>query len=200
MLVISRVLGTVGLLMLIACQSKHLSSEALVKYVNDPTHRLRQVQQVGSTEVSVTYQPVDLLVARDLPVELHKQSALDSLRKKYSSSTFFLLSIARNGREVLQPKEGFSNYSMLLQTLAFQMREHVLLTTSQGDTLQPSNYYLDRTYASAGATQLLFAFPALPTAGTWRFRLLECGLGTGNLTFSFDASSLRDTPALLLAD
>jgi len=123
---------------------------------------------------------------------------VDSLRKQYRDAAFFMLSIARNQREVLQPAEGFADYSTLLQTLAFRMGEHVQLVTSQGDTLRPVNYYLDRTYASASATQLLFAFPKPPFTGSWRFQLRECGLGTGNLSFSFGAPQLAAAPTLAL--
>lgn len=185
-----------GLTVLSACQPTHLSADALAKYVADPANHLRQVQQTGNTEVSVTYQPVDLLIARELSEPPYRPSAVDSLRKKYQDATFFVLAIARNQREVLQPTEGFSDYSELLQTLAFRMSDRVRVLTSQGDTLRPANYYLDRTYASASATQLLFAFPRLPPTGTWRFQLQECGLETGNLQFAFETSAIAATPAL----
>ena len=188
----------VGLALLGACQPTHLPADALADYVADPSHHLRQVQRVGNTEVGVTYQPLDLLVARDAPNNLHSQVAIDSLRHKYQGSTFFLLSLSRNGQEVLQPKAGFADYSELLQTLAFRMGEHVQLITSQGDTLRPSNYYLDRTYASANASQLLFAFPKLPSSGTWRFRIQEFGLATGNLSFLFEAPLVLAAPSLAL--
>ncbi len=181
-----------------ACQPTTLPAEALADYVADPAHQLRQVQQIGNTEVSVAYQPTDLLVTRELQGQQSSRAAVDSLRKKYRNSAFFLLSIARNGREVLQPKEGFAEYSELLQTLAFRMSDHVRLITSQGDTLRPANYYLDRTYASASASQLLFAFPAPASRGTWRFQLLECGLGTGNLSFPFEAHAASTVPSLAL--
>jgi len=190
---------SLGILALLSsCQPASLPAQGLAAYVVDPAHELRQVQQVGELEVGVTYQPVDLLAARELPEFITRQAALDSLRDKYRGSTFFLLSIARNGREVLQPGEGFSQYSDLLQTLSFRMGDYVRLITSRGDTLRPTNYYLDRTYASAGASQLLFAFPAVPATGTWRFQLRECGLGTGNLAFPFDAQRVYEVPVLAL--
>ena len=187
-----------GLISLTACQPTQLPPEALASYVADPAHQLCQVQHVGGTEVRVTYQPPDLLVARSLPETSYRQATVDSLRKQYRDGAFFMFSIARNQREVLQPTEGFADYSALLQTLAFRMGEHVRLLTSRGDTLRPVNYYLDRTYASASATQLLFAFAKPPTTGDWRFQLRECGLGTGNLSFSFDAARLAAAPTLAL--
>lgn len=194
----ARALLTASLASLAACQPSQLPADALASYVADPAHQLCQVQQIGSTEVSVTYQPVDLLVARSLSALPPRPATVDSLRKQYRDATFFMLSIARNHREVLQPAEGFADYSTLLQTLAFRMGENVQLVTGQGDTLRPVNYYLDRTYASASATQLLFAFPKPPVTGDWRFQLRECGLGTGNLSFSFGAPQLAAAPTLAL--
>jgi len=179
-----------------ACQPTQLSADALANYVADPSNHLRQVQQTGNMEVSVTYQPVDLLVARELSAPPYSPLAVDSLRKNYHNATFFVLAISRNQHEILQPTEGFATYSDLLQTLAFRMNDHVRILTSQGDTLRPTNYYLDRTYASANATQLLFAFPRLPLTGTWKFQLQECGLGTGNIQFLFEAPILAATPTL----
>lgn len=186
------------LALLSSCQPTSLPAQGLAAYVADPAHELQQVQQVGEFEIGVTYQPVDLLAARELPEFTTHQAVLDSLRDKYRGSTFFSLSIARNGREVLQPSEGFSQYSALLQTLSFRMGDYVRLISSRGDTLRPTNYYLDRTYASAGASQLLFAFPAVPATGTWHFQLRECGLGTGNLVFPFDAQHFYEVPVLAL--
>lgn len=183
-----------------SCRHSMLSGEEMAAYVADTAHGLKQIQQVGDVEVSVTYQPVDLLITRELMGLPLRQAAVDSLRKKYHNTTFFLLSVSRNQRELLQPKEGFTAYSDLLQTLSFQMNEHVRLLTSQGDTIKPSNYYLDRTYGSANATQLLFAFPKISSAGIWQFQMQECGLGTGNLRFAFDASLPDSVPTLALAD
>lgn len=187
-----------GLLLLqTACQPQQLAPEALNDYVFNPQHHLQQVQQVGDIEAKVTYQPVDLLVARDLPSPVPPQPAvLDSLRHRYRGTTYFLLALARHQHELLQPREGFAPYSNLLQTLAFEMPQHVRLVTSQGDTLRPSNYYFDRTYAGAAATQLLFAFPTPTSTGTWCFQLQECGLGIGNLSFPFAAAQLATAPTL----
>ena len=183
---------------LCACHPTELPPEGLAAYINNPSNGVSQTQRIGQTQVSVTYQPPDLLVMRELQNGSISLRAVDSLRGKYSHSIYFLLSIAHNGREVLQPKEGFAQYSDLLQTLSFHMDQHVCLITSRGDTLRPVNYYLDRTYAAGRASQLLFAFTEVPSTGTWQFYLLECGLQTGSVSFAFDTEAIRKVPAMTI--
>lgn len=179
-----------------ACRPTELPAEALAAYVDDPAHDLHQVQQVAGVNIQVTYQPIDLLVSRELQGQVTTQAQCDSLRRKYAGSIYFLLSLSRDGKELLQPREGFTEYSALLQTLAFRMNDYTRLVTSQGDTLRPANYYLDRTYASASSSQLLFAFPQVPLTGTWQFQVRECGLGIGNVSFPFEAKTASSAPTL----
>lgn len=180
------------------CQPAKLKPEELSHYVTDPDHGLLQSQKIGGTEISVTYQPGELLVAREAQVLESEPMLIDSLRQQYSKAAYFLLSISRDGQDVLQPTQDFAHYSELLQTLAFHMDEQVRLITSQGDTLRPTNYYLDRTAAGANASHLLLAFPKPTSTGTWRLHLRECGLGTGDLWFTFDAQQVQAVPTLLL--
>lgn len=180
------------------CQPMSLPPDQFATYVADPDHGLLQQQQIGDTEVTVTYQPVELLVAREVQAIGSNPIVVDSLRRQYGKATYFLLTISRHGQDILQPNEGFARYSELLQTLAFQLDKHARLITSQGDTLRPANYYLDRTTTTAGASRMLLAFPKLPITSSWRFQLRECGLGTGDLTFPFDPGRLNAVPALVL--
>jgi hypothetical protein len=181
-----------------SCQPAKLTPAQLSTYVADPEHGLQQRQQVGQTEVTVTYQPTELLVAREIQDVGRDPHLVDSLRHQYSKAAYFLLSISRDGRDVLQPATGFAHYSELLQTLAFHMDDQVRLVTSQGDTLRPTNYYLDRTATGSNASYLLLAFAKPASSGTWHLHLRECGLGTGDLSFVFDAQQLRAVPTLLL--
>jgi hypothetical protein len=183
-----------------ACTPKRLSADELTAYIEDPANEFHQTQQLGEIQVDLTYQPTDLLVVRDLHGEETGTSAarLESVRKKYNNSTYFLLSISKGRQEVLQPREDFSHYSQLLQTMAFRMGEYVRLITAQGDTLRPSNYYLDRTYAASSASQLLFAFPVTPTKGLCHFTVAEFGLGIGAITFPFDSQLTKSAPHLAL--
>ena len=154
-------------------------------------------------------QVCDIVFCREFPSEGEGLGIVHRcLRQPYKVVPLFVLArhrfvhvvaITHNGQEVLRPEEGFSRYSSLVQTLSFQMGEHVRLISSTGDTLRPANYYLDRTYGAGPATRLLFAFPAAAfPANNYRFCLQECGLDTGNLLFAFDARAFRAVPSLAI--
>ncbi|UPL50200.1 hypothetical protein [Hymenobacter sublimis] len=183
-----------------SCGQKQLSPPQLEQYVEDASNGLNQTQHVNGIDVSVKYQPVDLIVSRELQGEPEGSisSVIDSLRNIYGRYSFFTISFSKNSKEILQPQEGFSTYSELLQTLAFRMDKEVEIITSRGDTLYPVNYYLDRSYATANASQLLFAFQSVKEAGDCKIRIKEFGLVTGTLIFSFDDDALKATPSIQL--
>lgn len=183
---------------LAGCHPASLPPVAYQQYIDDPTHGFQQQQQVGEVRIRAIYQPPDYLVAREVVEQHFAGRTLDSLRRQYGGTAYFLLAFSRNGRGVLQPGEGFSQYSSLLQTLAFQAGSFARLITSQGDTLRPVNYYLDRTTPGIASTQLLIAFRQPALAGTWKLHLQECGLGIGPLTFDFATNQFRNAPALQL--
>ena len=137
------------------------------------------------------YQPAKLLAARESQQLGADISVQDSLLKKYSQYNYFLLSISKKGRAIVDPKEGFSTYSALIQTLSFQMEPYVNLTTSIGDTLDPIAYNFEHTYQLDNKSRLLFAFKKKKIPSQMDFNLLEFGLGCGNIQFKLDKNTLE---------
>lgn len=172
-----------------------LSPAALAQYIEDPANGLNKKEIAGEITVGVEYQPTDILISREIGSGSEKPAVIDGLRSKYKYTSCFLLSFSKNGEEVLSPKAGFSDYSNLLRTLSFQLGQFVTLTTVQGDTLAPINYYLDRTYHMGGSTNVLIAFP-LTSSPITKLHIREFGLGCGNLEFTFQQRDFAAVPTL----
>lgn len=180
----------------VACSPGPVDEAGLQKYLLDPTHGLTQTQVANGVSITVQYQPASLLAYVDA-----QQSQDDSPPVPagvYAQSEYFLLTLSRQNSEVLKPSDtGFSNYSSLLQTLAFRLADYATLATDL-DTLRPSNSVLDRTFGMGAGTQIMLAFPANNThPPIERFCLREFGLGSGNLQFVFRGQDLQAIPRLV---
>lgn len=186
-----------SILIATGCQPKVLKSAALVSYAHDPQHGLFKEQQAGDLAVSAQYESADVLIAQyNASVDL-TPSELAQLQQKYRSAHFVLVSFSKGGHELLDPAQGFSDYSALLQVLSFRMGDYTKLIVAS-DTLAPTTYVLDRTYRLGNATQVLFTFPRRGSSPNLRLALREFGLGSGNLSFDFRQADVAAIPDLVL--
>jgi len=187
-----------GCLLLGCAQQGPLSQDELQAYINDPDHGLVKTERVKDLEVKVTYRPTDLLVNQEIGDQAATPTRVAELRKRYGQTHYFLLSLSRKNQEALNPREGFSQYSDLVQVLSFRMGEFTSLVTSQADTIAVGDYAFQRTYGMGSSNALLFAFPKAEKARPeWvQFDLNEFGLGTGSLRFRFRQQDLEAVPAL----
>jgi hypothetical protein len=175
------------------------SPQALQDYVFDPDNGLSQEANVDQYRVTVTYKPTDLLVSQHIDDENVDAVQIEKLRARYSRSYYFILSLSRDSREVLQPVDGGStNFSAMVETLSFRMGEYVALVTSSRDTIPVQDFVLDRTYGMSKSTDLLFVFDkAAAKDSDWiQFNLDEFGLGLGNHRFRFSKEKLDEVPQL----
>ncbi len=183
------------------CTKGLVTESELSKYVSDEDNGLTKSIQVGPTEISVSAQPNDLLVARELR-GIASPSSLELLKAKakYEGQYYFILRLSREGKEVVTPAEaGLASFSELLQTLSFEMGDKVNVITSSRDTLHVADYVYNRTFGSATSSDLLFAFKKASTlerVGHLELNLEEFGLGTGSQVFRFEIDDLNDAPQI----
>lgn len=178
---------------------KELSPSEIIEYINDPSNNLIADQDIGPVHLSLTYRPTDLLVHQELGTSEVTKSLLDSTRNKYAKFHYFILSMSRDGRELLAPTNLGSAYGELVEVLSFRMSQFVTMTTSNSDTIYVADYTLARSYGIATSTDLLFAFPKEKTTDTeWvQFNMNEFGLGIGNHRFRFETEDLDGVPSIL---
>ena len=175
------------------------SAEKLSAYIASPDHDLSQRAENGEYHFTVTYRPTDLLVDQEIGDGPFNPATVESLRKKYSSYYYFILSLSKNGKEALHQVEGgMGQYSELVQTLSFRMNEYVTLTTSAQDTIPVGDFMLNRTYGLSQSTDILFVFNKEKAKDKdWvQFNLNEFGLGVGNQRFRFKTKDLENVPKI----
>lgn len=183
---------------LYSCGPKEISKEELQSYILDEDNGLRKSAEFNGTNISVTYRPTDLWVDQEVGDKIVDKASIDSLRGKYSSYYYFIVSLSRNNKEALHQVASMSEYSEIVQTMSFRMPEHVTLTTTKQDTIPVGDFMLNRTYGLSSSTDILFAFNREKANGnSWvQFNLNEFGLGLGNQGFRFSIKDFEQTPIL----
>jgi DNA-binding transcriptional ArsR family regulator len=180
------------LLTLVGCDNA-VSPPELRSYVRDPRNGLQQSIVSRDIKVGLMYKPTDLLVSQEINVPLRDEGLVTSLRNKYSTYHYFILSFSRNRGEI---SDGSSDPSSLIRKLAFQMSDYVKLTTSAGDTVSVADFAMDRTFGLASSTNILLAFrrSTIQEGGWIQINLKEIGLGIGEQRFRFLVNDIVRAP------
>jgi hypothetical protein len=180
--------------------SKEFSDKnKIIKYLNDEGNGYRKEITSNGVTVSIVYQPQSLFIEQELSdIKNPAASLVDSIKNKYTNSYYFHVTFSREGKEAIRNAGGFGNYSVLLQKLAFQMHDHIQLTTSLKDTVELGDYFFDQTYGMSNGNTLLVRFDKskIKKAETLDIHIEECGFGTGNISFRFEKNKLDNAPVL----
>lgn len=186
---------------LFCCKSKLVNKADLSTYLDNPANGTIKKEKVRGMDIQVKYLPAELLIAQELGRKLSTTRSVDSLRQKYQQSVYFILSLAKDNKEILSQTGDFSTYSNLLQTIAFHLDKFIFIKTATGRTVPVSNYSFLPSYGMAASNQVLLSFSAdeLRNANWLEFNLKEFGLNSGSLKFIFKKADIETVPALLLS-
>ena len=186
-------------LLLFGCrQTEPIGRSELQAYVANKTNNLKKEQTVDGVRVEVMYRPSSLLVAQELePLQVQDTSLIKNLEDKYSNHYYFIIKFSKENKEAIRQLGSFGNYSSMLQVLAFNMQNHISLRVEE-DIIPVADYYFDQTYGMSNGNTILVSFNKMAFNNKNKFEIYisECGLGTGDIKFSFDRRDLEDTPRL----
>ena len=175
-----------------------VSEDELIRYVNTNPN-LRKSVSAGDYNITATFQPTDLLVARELRARgTHDVARVKQARKKYNSNLYFLISLSGLQGEVLSASLIGDEYSQLLSTFSFRMSEFVYITTPDGDTVYVADYMYQRTFGKSNSTDLLFVFDKNKISKRREIQLNveEFGLHIGRQSILFDVGTLEIAPKI----
>lgn len=185
----------------LGCRPKEFTSaDELQKYIQDEDNGLKISKQVGDYKLDVTYRPTDLLVDQEVEGQTIDLKQLESIRHRYDTYHYFVLSLSRDKKEALHNSGGgMDQYSELVQVLSFRMGDYVTMTTNTSDTIPLGDFILNRTYGLSTSTDLLLVFNREKSQDKdWiQVNLNEFGLGVGNQRFRFRREELDQVPRLV---
>ncbi len=189
-----------GVYLLVSCAQKSFETqEALWSYLKDEDNGYLQQKNINGYDFSLLYKPTDLLVAQELGAN-RSQEKIAALREKYKKQLYFILSMSRNGKELLSttPKNR-QEFGAMVNQLAFGMRDKVHLFTQKKDTLAMLDYNYPRMYGMSQATTILFVFPRKDkylSEETLNFTIQDLGNYTGEVKFKIQIDKIKKEPEL----
>lgn len=200
-----KAINSVALFLLLACVyiawlcTKVKEPNDLNEYILDKKNGLHKEQVIGPVKVSVTYRPTDLMINQSQSNQPSKIE-VDSLRVHYNHYEYFILTFSADNKEIETYSMHKNTFRKLVETLAFEMNEHVKIITDNKDTLYIADYIYQRTYGAGKESNLLVAFDAerLRQSNHFIFEISEFGLGLGNQIFNFETNRLKETPRINL--
>lgn len=194
------------LLFVTGCGKKKMTEEQIQEYVSDESNGLIQGGSVHGVKIEVQNKPVALIISQEIKGQSQvpaTDSAYKEAVKTFGSNLYFNMNLSVNDQDPLLYAGSMSNFSSLLQTMAFQMDKFVFLTTSEKDTIPVADFVYPRLYGMGAGSSILFAFVKDSTI-KWDktewvdFHLQEFGMNTGNRNYRFKKSDLEDVPDLLV--
>jgi hypothetical protein len=185
--------GIVCLLVLFTACSQQMSKKEMLTWMSNPDNGLVHEKVLNGTSIKLQYKPYQLLAMQEI-------SAMDSLTEKkekeiiqrYSQQHYFTLSLSQGNKEVLRNLANQQQFSAMVQQLAFNMGQVVVLTTAERDTLSLLDYHYPRLYGMGNSTDILFVFEREEESTKHlTFYLNEFGLRTGNTRFKINTKALK---------
>jgi len=191
----------VGMVILLfsSCATKSFdTSEALLKYIQQPDQGYHHTKTVNGVDFSLLYKPTDLLVDQELTQKPDK-SIVDSLRNKYSQYLYFNLSMSKNNQELLSNVAGNrQQFGAMVNQLAFGMEQKIHVFTPHKDTIPMVDYIYPRMYGMSGATSLLLVYPRKEISNQEYVHLTieDLGFYTGEVKFKIPTTSINSEPKI----
>jgi len=174
-----------------SCKKAIRTPAEMTAYVNEPKNGLKVSQQAGKIETSVTYKPWQMMALN----RGKDTAALHGLKNKL----FFVLSLSANHKELLRQLK-FSDYSEMVQVLAFRMGDYVSAVPDRGKAVPPEECLFQQTYGMGSANQLLLVFDKAKFEHVKQaeIRIKEFGLNTGNLDYCFNLEDINELQDIAL--
>ena len=179
---------------------KELTKGELISYLNEPKNGLLKEKMINGVDIKLQVKHPDLYVDQHLkafPDSLH-EAKLRELRKHYEGNLYMQLSLGINKNEVLNAFTNTPQYSTMVNRLSFGMKNFVVLTTNNRDTVLLKSCTYVPTYGMAKHNSVLFVFDKQKVAGTetLKFSLKEMGLETGDVSFKLNTNDIKSIPDL----
>ncbi|MDB5089164.1 MAG: hypothetical protein JWR09_3158 [Mucilaginibacter sp.] len=168
------------------------SRAALMDYIKDPANGVQKTDSVRELEVVLTYRPWQLTAFTGEDFNVKNRKAMPAVAENELS---FVLSLSANHKEVLRQLQ-FSQYSELVQVLAFRMKEFIEAIPDNGNPVEPIECLFQQTYGLSTANNLLVVFDRrrLINATSLRLRVKDFGLNTGEMNFKMNISDIKNIP------
>jgi len=174
----------------------YVSEQELFAYLKDTDNGLMKEQKKDDVKFVVYYKPSDLLVAQDRNLKTEQTSS--DVKTAYDNYYYFVVNISKNGQELEASLLTDTEFAKAIQELAFGMREHISILTSEQDTVALAEYLFPRMYGSTGSTSFICAFEKKDIEKSKNFNLVfyHPQVVDTPVKFSFLTKDIKNTPRI----
>jgi hypothetical protein len=185
-------------LLLLSCNPKPLSREALNAYVLDVENGLRKIIEKNGVKLDLSYRPKDLVIAQEVASNDPDQWKAVSLR--LDSLDYFILRLSRNGKEIETSYAGVpAAYTSVISYLSDGIAHDIQLKV-QGQVIPLESVAFVPSFGSSNTTSLLLIFKSNLKTRSGDILLIfnDQKFGTGLNEFSFENQPVKNVPGLVL--
>lgn len=154
----NKIFSLIIILIVCSCNRTFDSKEELVRsiYGSDGDYEFRD--SLSSVSYTLRYRPTDLMASQEID-HLSNLKENETIRQKYNKYLYFDLSMSVNNQEVLNAAvTDNTQFSQILNELAFNISENVHLYSDRNDTIPLVDFIYPRMYGMSNSTALLIAF------------------------------------------
>jgi hypothetical protein len=179
-----------------SCKRSIKTRAELITYIDDPKNGLKVTNDIGKVEATMNYKPWQLMAINH---QKSKGPANAPGQNNFSGKYYFVLSLSANHKELLRQLQ-FSDYSEMVQVLAFRMMEYVIAVPDNGKAVAPEDCLFQQTYGMSTSNQLLIVFDKSKLNNTKEIdiKIKEFGLNIGNLNYRFKLKDINDIQNIAL--
>lgn len=171
-----------------------MTNDQVIKYILDSKNGLFDKKELNDVSIMLSYKPYQLLAKQEYNIiDSLTNEKKQSILNKYSKQYYFVLSLSKNGQEILSNANNRNNFSTMVHQFAFGMGSKAFLLTAENDTLKLLDFHAPRYYGMSSKTDILFAFEKnMKKTDYVVFHLYEFGLKTGNTRFKFSTHNISE--------
>lgn len=158
-------------LLLVSCQQKIKSQQALYQWINDADNGLVKQKDLDGITLTMKYLPPELLVSKELqslkagPKKNDLKKTVDSLMQGYQNSRTFILNLSPNGQgkkafvqDILyKGADSYAAYKRRAMEMNFNMANYLVLK-ADGKEMKPVLANMENTYSLTKGRNIYLVF------------------------------------------
>lgn len=184
------------------CLPERITEDEMIQYLKQPRNGLIKTFDQNDFKFSIVYHPGELMAYRESKLNgVSNKRIRDSLTSYYENYVYFLLTLSRDGQELLSSDVSDSrNFDKRINQLAFNMSNYIQLVTSNKDTVPLMTSQFSRVFGETGYNTVLLAFYSdkILKAKDFSVEMDDLGMGTGKVRFTFTNEDILRIPHLIL--
>ena len=171
------------------------TSQEIFDFITNEENGFIRVKSIGNFEVELTALPLEYKFAKD-----NDGLSLKEFRKKYQNSLNFIMKIKPNenrkykGDVSLDQIQNWQQYEQRLKSLNFDLKNHMELVATNGETVNPVLVNFENYYGSNRdcVFSIAFAVEDISTFEPYTFVYHDDQYSLGSVRFKFTKSDFRE--------